>query len=122
MDINKFKKLIEKRENTHSEDPNGLERIWNELTDFLSENINDTINYLKTDCTGEEFSWISEIFDDIVEKTQSKEFIDCLYEVAKKYPKETEKYNITRLIEYAKDWLDDDYETSNSKEKNNGCS
>lgn len=117
MDINKFKKLIEKRESTHSEDPTGLDEIWNELTDFLSKDINETINYLKTDCSAEEFILISEIFDDIVEKTQSKEFIDCLYEVAKKYPKETKEYNINRMIEYAKDWLDDDYETSNSKEK-----
>ena len=82
--------------------------IIKEMIDVLSNDIKDTINYLKNDCTAEEFIFVSELFDEIVEKTQSKEFIDCLYEVANKYPNETKKYNIINFIDNCKEYLDNE--------------
>ena len=72
----------------------------------LLNNINETIDYIKNDCSAEEFVYISELYDEIVDKTRSKEFIDCLYEVAKKYPKEVEQYNIMNFINWASNRLD----------------
>ena len=54
-------------------------------------NLLDTI-FLDHDCTGEQFVWISEIFDDLVEKSQSKALIECFYRNAKRFPEETSKY------------------------------
>ena len=82
-----------------------LYKIWDELTNLLSEYLDDTIEFLLNDCTVEEFEWISEVFDDIADITQSIEFIDCLYEVEKKF-KGQYKCNILGSIDYAKLCLD----------------
>lgn len=56
---------------------NLIEQCWKEETEILSRNINDTIYFLENECTADEFSWLSEIFDDVAEKTRSRKFVDC---------------------------------------------
>ncbi len=111
MNIQKFKEILIERERiakeTRDEWDYGIEKCQQELVDVLSEDIISTVKFLNTECTAEQFVWISEIFDEIVEETQCREFIDVLYEVAKKYPKETEEYNIMYFIETSKDFLKD---------------
>ena len=87
-------------------DSDAVEKCCEKEVEILSRDINETILFMDTDCTADEFSWISEIFDEIVKKTQSREFIDCLCRVAKKYPDECEKYNISYFIEASKEFLD----------------
>lgn len=102
----KFSILIEKRKMLDHIDYDN-EPVILEMVKLFSENINDTIKFLKTECSAEQFVWLSEIFDEIVEATHSKEFIDTLYEVAKKYPKETEEYNIQYFIDTLKEFLEE---------------
>ena len=70
------------------------------MTDVFSADIDKTIAFLNG-CTADEFSWLSEIFDSIAEKTHSKEFVLALYKTADKYPEETKKYNILDFIKSA---------------------
>ncbi len=72
---------------------------------LFSDDIEKTNLFIKTDCTADEFVWLSEIFEEIAEKTKSKEFINCLYETLKKFPDETEQYNIISFIDDAADAL-----------------
>ena len=99
------KSIIEKRKSYDPEDYINIEKSWNELTDKLCENLDESIKYLSNECQYEEFSWISEVFDDVVDKTQSKEFITCLDKVYDKY-KDMDKDHIDLSIEAAKDKLD----------------
>ena len=71
----------------------------------MSNHLSETVDFIKKDCTADDFSWLSEIFDEIVEKTKSKEFIDCIKETAKKFPEECSKYNIQGSIESAEGYL-----------------
>lgn len=48
------------------------------MTVILSDNISETIHYFESECTEEEFYWLGSIFEDIAEKTQSKELIQVL--------------------------------------------
>ena len=82
-----------------------IELCWKKEVEILTRNIDDTINYLDNECTADEFSWISEVFDELVEATQSRELIACFYRVAAKYPEESEKYYIVRHIQMAEDYL-----------------
>lgn len=59
--------------------------IWDELTELLSVDICDTIDFL-SNCTKEEIYFISEIFEDIYMNSQSEKFIDSLYVLDKKFP------------------------------------
>ena len=79
------------------------------IVDWESEPvIQETIDFLDHDCTADQFSWMSEVFDEISEKLQSWEFIDALRRTAAKYPEETRKYNVPRFIETAEGMLSDE--------------
>lgn len=117
MNKEKFKNIMQKRdyELTVKEDLDqaSIDKIWEELTELLSEDINDTITFMKNEINEEEFINISEVFYEIADKTQSKEFIKALYEIAEKFPKETDDHFILRSIEFADEFIEDE----ESKEK-----
>jgi hypothetical protein len=59
-------------------DDYGIEESWKSLTKILSENVDDTICFFNNECTDEEFFWLSEVFSDVSEVLQSKEFVQTL--------------------------------------------
>ena len=106
----KFNDIFIEREKIDHETPDwdyAIEKCWKREIEIFCDNIEETIKFLDTQCTAEEFSWLSEVFEEIAEKTQSKEFINCLFRVAEKYPEETKKYNILFFIETAKNLIID---------------
>lgn len=109
MNIAEFKKVIERRvqieEISQGEWADGIEECNKVEIAILSEDIPSTIDYLKNDCTAEEYSWISEVLDDVVEANPSKELVDCYRELMKKFPEECSKYNIIGSIESAEEIL-----------------
>ena len=72
MDINSFRKVIKQREETDDEWDYGIEQCWKKEIEILSEDIPSTIDFLKNECTYEEYSWISEVIDDVVDQNPSK--------------------------------------------------
>lgn len=82
-----------------------LEKYDEEFSSYISNHLSNAISFIKNDCTANEFSWMSEVWDDITEKTKSKEFVDCLKETAKKFPEECKKFNIAGSIESAEGYL-----------------
>ncbi len=56
----------------------GVEKCWKEETELLSENIGDTLCFFETECTDEEFFWLSEVFPDVSKIVQSKELVQAL--------------------------------------------
>lgn len=82
-----------------------LDEYDEEFSSVIADNLSEALNFIKNDCTADDFSWLSEIFDDIAEKSKSKEFIEALRETAKKFPEECEKYNIQDNIESAEGYL-----------------
>ena len=115
MDIRELKKIIAERDQTDDEWEEGVSLCHQKLADILCEDIDSTVVYLQTDCTAEEFSWMSELFDEIVIRTGSRAFIAALRKLAEKYPEETERYNIISFIDSAEALLDEeDSKRSNS--------
>ena len=100
MNINRFKEIINKRMSIDDENSEEVEKCWVEMADVFSADIDKTIAFLN-ECTADESSWLSEIFDSIAEKTHSKEFVLTLYKTADKYPEEAKKYNILDFIKSA---------------------
>lgn len=65
---------------------NGMENYyWEGLMEILAQNEADTIKFL-AECSGEQIYWISEVFEDISNKFQSKGFVDFLKELQKSHP------------------------------------
>ena len=97
--------ILQKRSGIDSEDSYSLTNCWKEETELLAKDISATIDFLDHESTGDQFSWISEIYDDLVEKTQSKALIDCFYRNAKRFPEETSRYYLLSAIKSSEDFL-----------------
>lgn len=104
MLVDEIRAALAERRNTDDNWSDGLERCWERETELLSRDISETIAFLEI-CSAEEFVLLSEVFDDVSERAQSREFIDCLYRIAAKFPEETEKYHIILCIRFAEEVL-----------------
>lgn len=45
----------------------------------MSKNMQDTVNFLLTKCSIEDFFWLGEVFEDVAKKTKSQSFVECLH-------------------------------------------
>ena len=106
MDIIKFREIIK---NISALDPNAsseIEQCWKAEVAILAEDIPGTINFLKNECTEDEYAWISEIIDDLILATKSRDLLDCYRQLMEKFPLTTETYNIAFCVECAQQSLD----------------
>lgn len=90
--------VLARRMALHPEDSFAVEKCWEEEISIMSRDVNQTIDFLENRCTGEEFVWLSEVFEEVQEQVQSESFRQCLLAVAEKYPNETKEYNILDFI------------------------
>lgn len=109
MKIEEFRKVIEERIQCPDEWAYGVERCWKREIEILSEDIPSTIEFLLTECTADEYSWISEVIDDLAAKTQNRELIICYKSLMEKFPEECKRYNIAGSIEYAEAELNGEF-------------
>ena len=100
MQFVEFREIIKTRTSIDDEWYTEIEKCWEEMTELFSADVSKTIKFLDV-CTADEFTWISEIVEDIAQKTHSKEFVVALRKTANKYPEETKHYNIVDFIESA---------------------
>ena len=106
MDVQRFKEVIKKRNETHDEYDYGVEMCNKEEIQILSEDIPSTIEYLKNYCTADEFVWISEIIDDLAEKTKSREIVEAYKNLGKKYPDMAKTFSFEFCASYAEEALE----------------
>lgn len=100
FDKEEFRRLIQERIENDNFIKAGDTTAWENLTNFLSEDIMSSIEFLEKEATVDEICWVSEVFDDIAAKTQSKDFIKVLHRIHDKLPEE-EKKLIEPSIEFA---------------------
>ena len=119
VDKNKVKELIQTRLDREGFLECGDDTDWINLTNYLSEDIASTIQYLENEADPEDIFWISEVFEYIAEKTQSREFIAALRRVCEKLPDYVEylaedvrdysnfRESIKSSIDYAESYIRD---------------
>jgi len=78
MNIERLRDVIARNIALDPNDDFGIEKCWEEMTAILSEDAIATLHYFENECTDEEFFWLGAVFEDIAEKTQSKELIQVL--------------------------------------------
>lgn len=114
MKIGKFKEIIRERSRIAAECCDewsfGIEKCWNEEIEMLSEDVDATISFLQNECTAEEFSWISEIIDNLAERTRSRELLQAYKNLADKFPEKCRESNILESVKFAENVLNEDVE------------
>ena len=109
MNVSKLRTELEHRLSLDVNDDYGIEESWKNLTSILSDNIVDTINFFSKECTDEELFWLSEVFSDISEIVQNKEFVQVLRSRLSQVTRESYDQNSFKS-EHMKKWIDyDDY-------------
>lgn len=68
--------------------------IIQKIIKLMTYDVPSTISFLDDECTEKKFVWLNEVFYEIAQKTRSKDFINALWNVSRKYPIVTAKYNI----------------------------
>ena len=102
MNKKKIEEIIKCRLNLELEDDDKLEKCWAEEINILSNNITETKDFYKNDCSDEILFWTSEVFEELIEKTQSTELLDILKDRALNVSDELYKNDILEEINYAK--------------------
>ena len=119
MNIARFREVIKERiriaEECQDEWTYGIEKCWKDEVEILTEDIPSTIIFLQNECTADEYSWISEVIEDIAEQTNNRELVECYKKLMSKFPEECIKFNISMSVEYAESALEE--ERDNGEEK-----
>ena len=102
----KYAALVAEREKIGGDIDYDSNHVIREMIDLLTEDVPATVSFLDNECSESQFIWMSEIFDEIVEKTKSKDFIEALRRTARKYPEATEKYNLEYFIDSAEEYIE----------------
>ena len=75
---------------------------------LFTRNLQETVQFLDNDCTADQLSWLSEVYEEISAKLQSWEFIDALNRAADRFPEECKKHCIRDFIQFAEGQLNDE--------------
>lgn len=99
-DLSELKQILHYRM-TENEDNYYYVTYWEEVEiPAFTKDIGKTIEFIKM-CSLDELLWLGEIFEEIVEKTQSKEFIATLREMVQKFPDGEQKDRLIYEINWA---------------------
>ncbi len=102
MNIDDLRNVLAHRTSLSINDDFALMECWRLETEILSENLSETILFFDT-CTDEEFFWLSEVFDDLIERTQSRELFQAICKRAESINNPEYKVSISTDIEFARD-------------------
>ena len=72
-----------------------------EISQLHVDDIDSTINFLQTECKANEYLWISEVLEDVVEKAPSEKLVQSFKNLMGKFPEECAAYDIEGSIQGA---------------------
>ena len=81
--------------------------LWEDEVRAFASDMDACIQFVRCDCTDEELYWLSEVFDDIMEKTRSAEFLQCLRKRAQQVENPEWKADILECIAFAALYIED---------------
>ncbi|MBR3746954.1 MAG: hypothetical protein IKP64_10725 [Selenomonadaceae bacterium] len=108
MNAEELKAVIAERIRTDDEWDYGLEQCWNKEIEILTRDISQTINFIENECDDDTFCWIGEVFDEVADRTQSKEFVDAIKRRATKVVDDKERRSVEVDVRYAEYKIDDE--------------
>ncbi|WP_033515260.1 hypothetical protein [Bifidobacterium cuniculi] len=108
FDIQQWKQITAKRASIDDECYWEVEDQWKVMAKFLLKNIHDTIQFLNTDCDGDDITWISEVFDQLITRTQSITLMIAIQDAINRHPEADGKYLLTKNLNWAIEDFGDD--------------
>lgn len=106
MNKHKFDEIMTERtrilKETQDNDYIGIDMCCSDMIKLIKEDIPGFISFLKTDCSSQEYLFITECFDEFVDQIKSQELIDAFRDtMVARFPEETQEYHIDKDLEEA---------------------
>lgn len=112
MNVEELKSVIAERirigDETQDEWYDGINAQWEKEIEFLSRDMAATVKFIENDFDDETFYWIGEVFDDVAERTQSKDFLVAITKRAEKVVDTEKRRSVETDVRYASYKFDDD--------------
>ena len=105
-DFNPFHQVIHER----ITNPNAkyyADPWWDAEIKQFTLNLGESIRFIEEECTDEELYWLGEVFDDIMDKTRSVEFLNCLRARVQRVENLQWKADILEDIRTAAEYVDE---------------
>ncbi len=96
-----YRSLLKERLETDDEIITYKEPFIKDAIRLFCRNIPEATEFLKHDCTANEYIYLSEIIEEIAAESESLELIQTYADLVKKYPEETKDYNMCSFINSA---------------------
>lgn len=100
MFYKKVRAVLGERALLDDNDPT-IKQKWTKLIELLSTDEGLTVAFLNQ-CTKIELLFLSEVFEEVAYKLQSRKFIDCLYLLDERYP----DLDLNSHIQIAESYMD----------------
>ncbi|MBE5779290.1 MAG: hypothetical protein E7331_08155 [Clostridiales bacterium] len=79
---------------------------WKKEVDAITDDLDTAIEFVRSECIDEELYWLAEVFDDIMERTKSAAFLDCLRQRVQSVENPEWKRSILEDIRTAAEYID----------------
>ena len=100
--------VVKRRLAFDPEDYINVQKCWDVETEILSRDMAETINFIENECDDETFCWIGEVFEDVADRTQSKDFLVAITKRAAKVVNPEARRSVETDVRYASYKFDDD--------------
>ncbi|KAB5608281.1 hypothetical protein [Bifidobacterium jacchi] len=94
-----IRQAIEQRRNICDEDYIMVEKAWQDMINACTDNVENTIRFVDEQCTADELSWLSEIYDELIEQTQSPQLVVSLLNAIIRNPEEDKRYSLMPILD-----------------------
>ncbi|MCD7920307.1 MAG: hypothetical protein LUG45_09635 [Clostridiales bacterium] len=105
-EIDNLRTLLHTRANGN---PDGyfVDTLWEDEVKCVCSDLAVSIEFVSTKCTDEEFYYLSEIFDDIMEQTRSIDFLKCIRQRAERVENLQWRRELAEDIRFAALYVDE---------------
>ena len=80
---------------------------WEKEVDAIVTDLETAIEFITNECSDEELYWLAEVFDDVMDKTRSIEFLNSLRQRAQSVENPEWKQSILEDIHTASEYIND---------------
>ena len=82
------------------------ESVWKEEINAICADLPAAIRFILSDCSDEEFQWLSEVFDDVMEKTRSADFLNCIRRRVRRVKDDVRRAELLEDLKTAEEYID----------------
>lgn len=93
----KLQQAIQQRRNTLDEDTVMLDKAWAAIIDACATDVPKAIDFIANECTVEDMNMLSEVYDELIYRTQSPELVSAISKAVSRYGEDDKRYFLEAL-------------------------